>query len=232
MNPVPSGATDLDINSAPHSDDTRWKPYFSNDVFFRNNYLDGVNSTTTLSSTNPYCPAPMRMYEEVDLTPNVIPGWLNTYLDELVPVGGTYHDIGMIWGARLGSPNGIFSSIVDDVPERPVSRHIIFMTDGEMAPETNFYSAYGMELYDNRVAPRGTNRTGLIPYHNSRFVAACDAAKNEGYTVWVIGFGSSLTDQMRDCASGHRAYFSNDNAELSATFRFIASQVADLRLGQ
>ena len=106
------------------------------------------------------------------------------------------------------------------------------MTDGEMAPETDYYSAYGMEKYDNRVAPRDTNRTELISYHNSRFVAACRAIKDEGYTVWVIGFGSALTDEMRACATGHRAYFSNNSNELRATFRYIASQVADLRLNE
>jgi Flp pilus assembly protein TadG len=232
MDPPPDGATDLDINSAPDSDDTRWKPYFAPAVFNRGNNFDGVNSTTNVASTASYCPAPMRLYQEVELVPDSTPTWLNDYLNSLVAVGGTYHDIGMIWGARLGSPNGIFADTVNDEPERSVSRHIIFMTDGEMAPEIDFYSAYGMERYDTRVAPRNTSRTGLIPYHNSRFVAACNAAKDEGYTVWVIGFGSALTTEMRACATGHRAYFSNDNAELSATFRYIASQVADLRLGE
>ena len=233
MAPPPDGATDLDINSAPDSDETRWKPYFPRAVFHRgSSYYDERYTNDNFSSTDDFCPAPMRMFEEVDLTPNEVPDWLDDYLDDLNPVGGTYHDIGMIWGGRLGSPNGIFADIVNDQPERSVSRHIIFMTDGEMAPEIDFYSAYGMERYDNRVAPRYTSRGSMKAYHDTRFVAACVAAKAEGYTVWVIGFGSSLTSEMRSCASGHRAYFSNDNAELRATFRFIASQVADLRLGQ
>ncbi len=232
MDPPPSGATDLDINSAPDSDATRWKPYFAPAVFNRGTNYTGVNSTSNLASTTSYCPAPMRLFQEVDLTPNSTPTWLSDYLDSLVPVGGTYHDIGMIWGARLSSPNGIFADVVNDEPDQPTNRHNIFMTDGEMAPEIDFYSAYGMERYDNRVAPLYTTRTGLRPYHNSRFVAACNAAKDEGYTIWVIGFGSALTDEMKACATGHRSYFSNDNAELSATFRYIASQVADLRLGK
>lgn len=232
MDPIPSGATDLDINAAPNSDDTRWKPYFPRTVFLRGNDYNERNSDYNYSSTTNYCPAPMRIYEEVDLTPNTVPEWLNDYLDDLTAVGGTYHDIGMIWGGRLASPNGIFATTVNDEPDRSVSRHIIFMTDGEMAPETEYYSAYGLEKYDNRVAPRYTSRTGLIPYHNARFVAACNAIKDEGYTVWVIGFGSSLTQQMKDCATGHRAFYSNDSDELRATFRYIASQVADLRLGE
>ena len=232
MDPVPTGATDLDINSAPDSDDTRWKPYLARAVFYRYDYYDGVRSFSNLSSTNNYCPAPMRLFEEVDLTPDTIPAWLETYLNDLTPVGGTYHDIGMIWGGRLASPSGIFASVVNDEPERSVSRHIIFMTDGEMAPETDYYSAYGMEKYDNRVAPRYTNRTELIPYHNARYLAACRAIRDEGYTVWVIGFGEELTDEMRACATGDRAFFSNNSDELRATFRFIASQIADLRLNE
>lgn len=232
MDPVPDGATDLDINSAPDSDETRWKPYFSPLVFNRGGYYDGVSSYTNLSPTPDYCPAPMRLFEEVDLAPNTIPAWLDTYLNNLTPVGGTYHDIGMIWGGRLASPNGIFADVVNDEPDRSISRHIIFMTDGEMAPEIDFYSAYGMERYDNRVAPRYTSRGDLPAWHNTRFVAACQAIKDEGYTVWVIGFGSSLTSEMRACATGHRAFFSNNSDELRATFRYIASQVADLRLNE
>jgi hypothetical protein len=232
MDPVPGGAYDLDINSAPDSDATRWKPHFAPAVFYRNNYYNGVNSNTTSGHTSNRCPAPMRLFQEVDLTPDEVPEWLEDYLDDLDPVGNTYHDIGMIWGGRLASPSGIFASTVNDEPDRSVSRHIIFMTDGKMEPSVSGYSAYGIEKYENRVAPRYTDGDDLADYHDARFVAACNAIKDEGYTVWVIGFGASLTDEMRACATGHRAYFSSDVTELRATFRYIASQVADLRLGQ
>src|SRR3546814_19000485 len=32
------------------------------------------------------------------------------YVDSLTPSGNTYHDIGLLWGARLMSPTGIFAS--------------------------------------------------------------------------------------------------------------------------
>ncbi|AKM07055.1 TadE/TadG family type IV pilus assembly protein [Pelagerythrobacter marensis] len=232
MDPVPSDAYDLDINSAPDSDDTRWKPYFAPAVFYRDNYYDWVDWRDTESHLSSRCPASMRLFQEVDLTPNEVPEWLEDYLDSLNADGNTYHDIGMIWGGRLASPNGIFATTVNDEPDRSVSRHIIFMTDGKMEPNRTAYSAYGLEKYDNRVAPRYTGGDDLADYHDARFVAACNAIKDEGYTVWVIGFGSSLTDEMKACATGHRAYFSDDVTELRATFRYIASQVADLRLGQ
>jgi len=33
----------------------------------------------------------------------------NTYINALQPVGGTYHDSGMVWGIRLLSPCGMFA---------------------------------------------------------------------------------------------------------------------------
>src|SRR3546814_6088284 len=57
------------------------------------------------------------------------------YVESLQPLGGTYHDVGMVWGARLLSPTGLFTDENATAPnERPISRHIVFMTDGEMAP--------------------------------------------------------------------------------------------------
>jgi hypothetical protein len=180
-----------------------------------------------------YCPSPAKLFTTVDTTaPTVVPSWLTTYLNGLVAIGGTYHDIGMIWGGRLASPTGIFKSNVVTTDFPSVSRHIIFMTDGEMAPETDYYSAYGTELYDNRVAPSGTTRTGLIDWHNSRFLAACTKAKAMGYTVWVIGFGQAITTQMTSCATANRAYFASNTTDLNNTFKFIAGQVADLRINK
>ncbi|MET0180073.1 MAG: TadE/TadG family type IV pilus assembly protein [Novosphingobium sp.] len=234
MNPVPSGATDLDINSAPTSEPTRWKPYFGGAEFHRgNSNLVSLTTTTDIDNLGEACPSPMRVFENVDVSnPTTVPTWLNTYLNDLDATGNTYHDIGMIWGGRLASPRGIFAAVVNDEPERSISRNLIFMTDGDMDPTLDLYSAYGVERFDNRVAPSGASDATLTSYHNARFLAACRAAKAEGYTVWVIGFGTSVTSQMTECSSGGRAYLSNNSAELTATFRFIASQVADLRLNQ
>lgn len=237
MNPVPSDAFDLDINSAPSSEETKWRPSFATPVYRR-----GANLISVTTSTSPpsgytqqieYCPSPVRSFEEIDIAdPLTVPTWLNTYLNNLEARGGTYHDLGMIWGGRLGSPRGINEANVNEDDLDSVSRHIIFMTDGDMAPETEFYSAYGHERYDNRVAPSGTSRIGLIDYHNSRFLAACRTAKAEGYTIWVVAFSTALSQNLRNCSSANRAYLANNTAELQAAFQFIASQVADLRLNQ
>lgn len=235
MDPVPSGALDLNINSAPTDNASSWKPYWPAMIFDRGTaYPVRRDTTLTGPSTPDYCPGGrMKTFRDIDISdPATVPGWLDAYLLTLTANGGTYHDIGMIWGARLASPSGIMASNVNAGNSHSISRHIIFLTDGEMAPETNFYSSYGLEWYDNRVAPANTSRTDLIPWHNSRFIAACNAAKAEDYTVWVIGFGTAVTDQMRACASGGRAYASTNTTELRNTFRFIAGEVANLRLNQ
>lgn len=239
MNPVPSGATDLDVDSAPTDDDTRWKIYENDLVWYRGTDT-GPRTETSLSGTgigreSSQCPPSAMLFTEVDTTaPTVVPTWLETYINTLVARGSTYHDVGMIWGARLASPNGIFQSNVnaDPVKYPSVSRHIIFMTDGEMAPTIDSYSAYGEEIYDNRVAPSGTNNSTLRSYHNNRFLAACTKAKNLGYTVWLIGFGQTLTTQMTACATAGRAYYASNTTALNNTFKFIAGQVADLRINK
>jgi hypothetical protein len=239
MNPVPSGATDLDIDSVPSSDATRWKLYEEDLLWYRGSTNVASRTETSLQSDtyreNAQCPPRARLFSDVDTSaPTVVPSWLDTYINTLVASGSTYHDIGMIWGARLGSPTGIFSSNVtlDSTKYPSISRHIIFMTDGEMAPSTTSYSAYGEELYDNRVAPSGTSSGTLTSYHNNRYLAACTKAKNLGYTVWVIGFGTSLTTQMTTCATAGRAYYASDTTALNNTFKFIAGQVADLRINK
>ncbi|QZP07756.1 pilus assembly protein TadG-related protein [Caenibius sp. WL] len=225
MNPVPDGALDLDINSAPiaDNDNTKWKPYWGIVEYNRS----GTRATER-------CPAPMRQFQEVDTrTPDTVPEWLDTYLNSLTAVGNTYHDIGMIWGARLASTRGMFAANVLEGNRTSVSRHIIFMTDGQMEPSSSGYNAYGIEDLDRRIAPSGSGsgaNSTLATYHTNRFLAACRAAREEGYTIWVISFGTSITNAMRTCASADRAYQATNTTELRNAFRYIAGQVADLRL--
>ncbi|PKN45786.1 MAG: hypothetical protein CVU59_08010 [Deltaproteobacteria bacterium HGW-Deltaproteobacteria-17] len=70
------------------------------------------------------CPAPARRLAEITR------GDLQTYVNSLVPTGQTYHDIGMVWGARFISPRGIFAADNETAPNGDaVARHIVFMTD-------------------------------------------------------------------------------------------------------
>lgn len=232
-NSAPNGALDHDLQSAPTDDNSRWHPYVPELVFNRGQ-TGPRNTGTVIGSTGGYCvPAAMKFTTVDTSSPSTVPSWLENYLNTLVANGNTYHDIGMMWGARLANPNGIMAANVNEGNLPSVSRHIIMLTDGLMAPNNTVYNAYGMERIDNRVAPYNTPDTGtnsLVDYHNARFLTACATAKAMGYTIWFIGFGQSLTTQMQTCASSGRAYFAGDTAALNDTFRHIASQVADLRL--
>ncbi len=234
---IPAGATDLDVASAPTATaSSQWKPYVSQLAVDRGQTA-ALNSTSAIASMTEYCTPAAQKFTTVDTSnPATVPAWIESYLTTLYAWGGTYHDIGMIWGARMAHPSGIMASNVNAGNLDQISRHIIFLTDGEMAPNCRgLYSAYGHEYLDNRVMPAsGTTGTTcnsqLANYHNGRFLAACQRAKEAGYTIWVIGFGQTLTPEMTSCASGGRSYYASDTATLQTTFRTIAAQVADLRL--
>jgi len=234
---IPSGATDLDLATAPTTTtSTQWKPYVA-DLEFDRGQLATLDTSSQRSDMTEYCPPAAQKFTTVDTSSTTtVPSWIETYLATLYAWGGTYHDIGMIWGARLANPNGIMSSNVNSGNLTSVSRHIIFLTDGQMAPDCQgLYSAYGHEYLDNRVMPAygswgNACNAQLTTYHNGRFLAACQRAKDMGYTVWVIGFGQSLTTEMTSCASAGRSFYASDTSTLQTTFRTIASQVADLRL--
>jgi hypothetical protein len=138
----------------------------------------------------------------------------------------------MIWGARLMSPTGIFAADHGAAPNgRPINRHIIFMTDGDMKPSLLAYSPYGLELIRRRVTPVGTTDSNEQKrLHNIRFQAACTAAKRTN-TVWVVSFAQALTPELTSCAtSSNTAFQANNATQLNAAFARIASQIADLRL--
>lgn len=231
-NPIPDDAYDLDLDHVPDSDETRWRPMW-NQLSYSRSHQQHVDTTNNYSPAYYACPSPMMPFTEVELSadPNDVPAWLNTYLGALTPTGNTYHDIGMIWGGRLASSNGPFEANVNK-DDKPVSRHLIFMSDGQMEPYIWGYDAYGIEALSNRVAPFNSTTNEVRDRHTARYLAACEAIKAKGITVWVIAFGTALSNEMRACSSDGRAYSASDTTALRNQFKFIASQVANLRLGE
>jgi hypothetical protein len=154
----------------------------------------------------------------------------SNYADSLVANGNTYLDIGMIWGGRMLSPDGIFQDTVNDAPSNggEVSRHIIFMTDGEMAPYNYAHTAWGMEYWDRRVTSDGSS--GDTSRHTARFLAVCQAIKDKGIRVWVIAFTSGLSSDLTKCASDNSSFTATDGAALDTAFQEIAKQVGELRI--
>ena len=229
-NTIPNSAWDLDINRIPNDDGSRWRPMWPDILYTR---LAGSTSAVTGSAITGSgsafyaCPTEGRRMQ----------AWtranLQTYVNSLTPLGGTYHDIGMIWGARLLSPDGIFSA---DNPNQfgsmPVSRYIIFMTDGNLAPNCNTYTSYGVEQNDMRVTASSIC-TDQLNRHMVRFKMVCNAARGMGISLWVIAFGTTLTQDMIDCASNpNQASTAADSATLIARFRQIGANIGALRLTQ
>ena len=238
FDPVPAEANDLNINLVPETEEERWRPALPSLVHYR--FDSGGNwSTAQQDSTNNFvtvqgagnlaCPKPAQRLTDIDRDE------LEDYLsaaEGFVANGATYHDFGMIWGARFIAPNGIFSSDNATAPNGDaIARHIVFMTDGLQAGNNVTYGLYGIEWWDRRVTNDGSAGQ-IADNHAARFQAACRAAQNENISVWVVAFGTALTQNLIDCADPGRAFSADDADELEARFSEIAQTIAALRLTQ
>lgn len=234
-----SRALDLDIDTVPTPGnvDTQWRPSNPDVIYARSFNNSGTGSFTpeTVTTTAQFaatgswwfsdCPARAQKLQEMDEDE------INAYLGTLAPYGATYHDIGMIWGARLISPSGLFASENANVDGQERARHLIFLTDGQTEAYDLAYGAYGVEgLDERRWSP--TSTISLAETVEARFGVACTEAKKRNVTVWVIAFGTYLNQSMLDCA-GNGQYFEADNAEqLNDAFTAIAKSIGDLRISK
>lgn len=244
--PIPAGAKDLNIDLLPTAGDstTQWGPALPELIYVRDvtsswDQMDRDPSTTTTNyynSVSSYCPTQAKK-----LQPWPTASAFETYVNSLTPSGNTYHDIGLIWGARFMSPTGIFKSENEFTPQGgEIERHLIFMTDGEACTNTTDYAAYGFPWLDRRTtdpsqAPTdGCLTTGTITQQvNARTQAICTAVKNKNITLWVIWFGASNTTiegMMSTCATPGRFFTARNATDLQNTFKSIADQISQLRL--
>lgn len=220
----PTGALDLDIDSAPTSDDkTKWAPLGPLVSYYRS---ASSNLATTGGYYGEYCPTAATTLAEMSQSA------FNTYATSLTAVGATYHDIGMLWGARISSTTGMFSSIVNQAPTngQTVSRHLIFMTDGTPEANEGLEQAYGVEYNDKRITDDGS--TSDDDRHEARFRAICDAIKAKGIRIWVIGFTTALTSDLSYCASDNSSYTASTSNDLNTAFQTIANNIGELRINQ
>lgn len=144
--------------------------------------------------------------------------------------GGTYHDVGMIWGTRLLSPDGVFGADTAAWPGRKApSRNIVFMTDGTMSPSQTSYGLYGVELWDNRTGGQNDSAKDYSN-HVARFRVECDAAKAKGFTIYVVAVGVDINDDLTYCASPGQTFEASSTDDLTDAFKQIAQRVAMLRI--
>ncbi|MFD0947002.1 pilus assembly protein TadG-related protein [Sphingomonas canadensis] len=248
--PIPSGAHDLNIDEIPNqsSPDTLWGPALPGIIYtprLTSSYwgYSGTNDRSDMNTTDEYanassyyCPREARKLQSWSGASS-----FESYVDSLSPTGNTYHDIGLIWGARFMSPDGIFASENATTPTGgDIARHMIFMTDGEACTGVLNYTAYGIPWFDRRQTAENTAPTDgclttgtLTQQVNLRTQAICSAVKNKNITLWVIWFGASNTtieDMLRTCASDGRYFAARNSAQLQQTFSSIASQISQLRL--
>lgn len=240
---IPSNAKDLDIDTPPIPGDrtTMWAPALPDLIFTRKGYGSSTSgwSRDPVTNTEEYgngsyfaCPAPARKLQSWG-----DPLQFDTYVDGLQPEGNTYHDIGLLWGARLMSPTGIFASENARTPQGgDIERHMIFMTDGDTVTRAMDYAAYGVPWFDRRnVANPASATSSMNDEVNARFAALCTAVKNKNITLWVISFGggtnTTTENRLKACASSNNYYFkAADSSALQTAFSSIANQISQLRL--
>lgn len=231
-------ALDLDIDLVPTAGNpsTQWRPRYPDEIYVRRIESNGSGNFDTRRhrTTNEYvdpgnwwfsnCPARAQKLQEMTS------GELDTFLSTLSPDGATYHDIGMIWGGRLISPTGIFASENADTGSTSRARHLIWMTDGQTEPYDLAYGAYGVDGLDQRRWDPDSSTDTLAETIENRFSVACEQVKNRNVTVWVVAFGTSLTDLMTDCAGPGRSFQASNAEELNDAFEAIARAMSELRM--
>ncbi|MDJ0278092.1 TadE/TadG family protein [Sphingomonas sp. 2R-10] len=237
---IPTAAYDLDVDMIPTSDPaTQWKPWLPELVYARQDINNWQTQTITTSAnyTNigdynangnrlAYCPSPAQRMQMVNR------GNLVSFVNTLTVGGATHHDIGFLWGLRLMSPTGLFAS--DNVAPggSQISRHLIFMTDGQTDTSRQVYEAYGLSALDQRRTsgmPTDTQQNTIVA---NRLSALCDVARRKNITVWVIAFGTTLSPMLSNCASDGRAFEASNTAQLNNAFSNIAAQIAKLRVSR
>lgn len=214
---LPPSALDLMFDSAPSTaTTTRWT----------------AADFSMVGSSQVACPKPMR--ELAPMTRTQFTDYF-AFNNGFVADGGTYLDLGMLWAARLLSRTGLWAS---DNPTYfhtyPVSRYVIFMTDGEQTESSVGYTAYAQENYWKRITTNGSASTNKSN-HLRRMQMTCTAIKNMEAKIFVISFsaGSTLSTDLSNCSSGPGYAIKADNdAQLSQAFRDIGDNIGSLRLSQ
>ena len=135
-----------------------------------------------------------------------------------------------IWGGRLISPTGIFASENADTEVRQRSRHMIWLTDGQTEPYDLAYGVYGVDGLDQRRWDPDSSSETLPQVIEDRFGVACEQVKNRNVTVWVVAFGTGLTDLMTECAGPGRSFQASNAEQLNDAFEAIARAMSELRI--
>jgi Flp pilus assembly protein TadG len=228
---IPSGALDMDIAAIPNDTgagnttlpDSRWalKPYKS-------------------GFTSYPCPKPA-MAMQTWTSQAAFDAEIDKIRDG---VGGTHHDVGMIWGARMVSDKGIFGADNPNSHNKvEVKKVIVFMTDGGLDIAGNAYSSYGVMNYTKRTTSSTSSSTQKA-VHRKRLQLMCNRAREQEIDIWIILLDKSgpktrtadeqaSFDVLKNCAAVPSQMIYVDNtAALSDAFKSISDKVGNLRVGE
>lgn len=222
--PIPADAYDLNFLLGGTDDNTRWRPILQDLAWIRSGPAE---QTTTNNNSRPSYQCPSATMRNLNV---MTQAEVDAFALTLQPAGNTYLDVGMIWGLRLIAAQGMFASRnLAGANGGQISRHIIFLTDGEPVSSPTNYSAYAMEQMDQRIT--GSTGVAAATLHARRFKAMCDSHRG-AISIWAIAFGTSVTGNLSACADPARAFQANNTTQLNNAFTNIARDIADLRLVQ
>ncbi|KGB52552.1 hypothetical protein FG91_03296 [Sphingopyxis sp. LC81] len=233
---APPEAFDMDIDMVPTTAvETQWQLFLPAFVHDRRQVAPLVTSTNYSSASGAACPNPAM---KLTVMTSADQATFDEYIDGLLTGGGTYHDVGMAWGARLISPTGLFADENDATDEgEPIDRHILFMTDGLIDTSVTQFTHQGVERSMGRVG--STSKADSDARHTNRFLQLCRAARERNITIWVVSFGLTEEEEESEsnrnlgrCASSGQALASSNTVELDRNFQSIARQMSKLRLAQ
>jgi hypothetical protein len=254
---IPAEASDMNINLVPSSTypETLWAPALKDAVWARYNFVNTTTNNTTTgissrslrnsgnllgelqtmadlpSSIDYACPAQANKLQEWPVA-----AAFDGYLNGLTPNGNTYHDIGLVWGARFLSDDGIFAGENQTASNgKPIERHMVFMTDGDTSTNIFNYGSQGLNWWDRKQTTAEPTNAILNDLVNARTTALCTRIKNQNITLWVIAYGSGINsaskDRLKLCATSAAHYFVADTTtSLNTAFGSIAGQIGGLRL--
>lgn len=159
------------------------------------------------------------------------------------PVAYTDIEQGVVWGWRLLSSTAPFTE-GRDYGDAGNHKIMIVMTDGAntYVSETSNnninrsqYMAYNYVAH-GLLGTTSTNNNTVVDAMNDRTLEVCANVQATEITVYTIAFEVDDDDAaqiLHDCASDPSKAFDADNeAELIATFRLIAQDIATLRIAE
>ena len=206
-----------------HSSDNNWPP------------TDNAESSgNDRKSPNLACPNPI-----VPLTNQRAP--LEASINALISWhrGGTFSNVGMVWGWRVISPDEPFTEgLPYNTPK--YDKVVVLMTDGVNGYYQKSGSAFKSDFSAYRRVDNGvlgtTNKNAATPIINARLEEVCDAMAAKGIIIYTVTFQLSDSNTLgiyeRCAANGGRHFDSPTPDDLREDFREIADELKNLRVSR